>query len=43
MSAVPQQRMNAEQFLAWAGDAEGRFELVDGEVLAQAASAFRKS
>lgn len=37
MSAIPQQRMNAEQFLAWAGGAEGRFELVDGEVLAQPA------
>jgi Uma2 family endonuclease len=37
MSAIPQQRMSAEQFLAWAGGVEGRFELVDGEVLAQAA------
>jgi Uma2 family endonuclease len=37
MSAIPQRRMNAEQFLAWACGSEGRFELVDGEVLAQAA------
>ena len=37
MSAQPQQRMNVEEFLSWSERQEGRFELVDGMVYAQAA------
>lgn len=36
MEAIPQQRMNVDEFLAWAEGVEGRYELVDGEVFAQA-------
>ena len=37
MSEIPQQRMSAEEFLAWAENVPGRYELVAGEVFAQAA------
>jgi Uma2 family endonuclease len=37
MSAIPEKRMSAEEFLAWAECAVGRYELLDGEVFAQAA------
>jgi len=37
MGEIPQQRMSAEEFLAWAENAPGRYELVAGEVFAQAA------
>lgn len=36
MSAIPEKRMTAEEFLAWAEGLPGRYELVDGFVLAQA-------
>ena len=34
MVAQPKPRMNVDEFLAWAEDRPGRFELVDGEVFA---------
>lgn len=34
MVAQPKLRMNVDEFLAWAEDRPGRFELVDGEVFA---------
>lgn len=37
MIALPQQRMTAEEFLAWSESRPGRYELADGEVFAQAA------
>jgi len=37
MSEIPQQRMSAEEFLAWAESVPGRYELVAGEIFAQAA------
>lgn len=37
MTALPQRRMTAEEFLVWSESAPGRYELVDGEVVAQAA------
>lgn len=37
MTALPKERMTVEEFLAWSGDQPGRYELVDGEVVAQAA------
>ncbi len=37
MSALPQQRMSVEEYLAWSKAQAGRFELVDGLVYAQAA------
>jgi len=37
MSAIPEKRMGAEEFLAWAEGVPGRYELVDGEIFAQAA------
>jgi Uma2 family endonuclease len=37
MTALPQQRMTVEEFLAWSEGQPGRYELVDGEVFAQAA------
>ncbi len=36
MSVLPQTRLSAEEFLAWAEGRPGRYELVDGEVFAQA-------
>jgi Uma2 family endonuclease len=36
MSALPQQKFTAEEFLAWSEGRPGRYELVDGEVYAQA-------
>ena len=30
MSAIPERRMNVDEFLSWAGDREGRCELFDG-------------
>lgn len=36
MSAVPKTRFTAEEFLAWNEGRPGRYELVDGEVFAQA-------
>ncbi|HEY8067206.1 MAG TPA: Uma2 family endonuclease [Methylosinus sp.] len=36
MSALPKTRMTAEEFVAWAEAQPGRYELVDGEVFAQA-------
>jgi Uma2 family endonuclease len=36
MSALPKQQMTVEEFLAWSEGQPGRYELVDGEVLAQA-------
>jgi Uma2 family endonuclease len=32
MSALPKARMNVDEFLAWAGEQTGRYELVDGVV-----------
>lgn len=37
MAALPQQRMTVEEYLAWSEGQEGRYELVDGEIFAQAA------
>ena len=37
MTALPQTRMTAEEFLAWSEGQPGRYELADGEVIAQAA------
>jgi Uma2 family endonuclease len=37
MSAIPEKRMTAEEFIAWAESLPERYELVDGRVLAQAA------
>jgi Uma2 family endonuclease len=37
MTALPQTRMTAEEFLAWSQGQPGRYELADGEVIAQAA------
>ena len=37
MSASPKNRLTAEEFLAWSERREGRYELIDGEVVAQAA------
>jgi Uma2 family endonuclease len=37
MAAVPKTHLTAEEFLAWAEEQPGRYELVDGEVFAQAA------
>ncbi|HEX8417213.1 MAG TPA: Uma2 family endonuclease [Methylobacterium sp.] len=34
MSVQPKARMNVDEFLAWAGDRPGRYELLDGEVYA---------
>ncbi len=36
MSLQPRKSMSVEQFLAWARETFGRYELVDGEVVAQA-------
>ncbi len=36
MSALPKQRMSAEEFLAWSQTQAGRFELAGGEIFAQA-------
>ncbi len=36
-TTVPRQRMSVEEFLAWSEGQEGRYELVDGLVYAQAA------
>lgn len=36
MSAVAKPKMTAEEFVVWAEAQQGRYELVDGEVLAQA-------
>ena len=36
MSEVPSARMTVDEFLAWAEDRPGRYELVDGRVLAMA-------
>lgn len=36
MSAVPKTKMTAEEFVVWAEAQQGRYELVDGEVFAQA-------
>jgi Uma2 family endonuclease len=36
-SSLPQQRMSVEEFLAWSESQEGRYELVDGVIYAQAA------
>ncbi|HEY8162220.1 MAG TPA: Uma2 family endonuclease, partial [Methylocystis sp.] len=37
MSALPKNRMTVEEYLAWSESQEGRYELVDGVVYAQAA------
>lgn len=37
MSALPKHRMTVEEYLAWSQGQEGRHELVDGEIFAQAA------
>jgi Uma2 family endonuclease len=37
MSAFPQDRMSVEDYLAWSEATEGRYELIDGKVVAQAA------
>ena len=37
MSAIPKERMNVEEFLAWSESAPGRYELLDGQIFAQAA------
>lgn len=37
MSVLPQTKLSAEEFIAWAEGRPERFELVDGEVFAQAA------
>ena len=37
MSAIPKDRMTVEEFLSWSERAPGRYELVDGEIFAQAA------
>ncbi|MGJ0391760.1 MAG: Uma2 family endonuclease [Methylocystis sp.] len=37
MSALPKDRMSVEEYLAWSESQEGRYELVDGVVYAQAA------
>ena len=34
MSQVPSPRMNVDEFLVWAEGQPGRYELVDGEVIA---------
>jgi Uma2 family endonuclease len=36
MSAIPEKRMTAEEFIAWAERLPERYELIDGRVLAQA-------
>ncbi|MBY6241128.1 Uma2 family endonuclease [Methylosinus sp. Sm6] len=37
MNAVPKEKMTAEEFVVWAEAQQGRYELMDGEVYAQAA------
>ncbi len=37
MNAIPKERMTAEEFIAWEEGVPGRYELVDGEIFAQAA------
>ena len=37
MSAIPKERMTVEEFLAWLERSPGRYELVDGQIFAQAA------
>jgi len=37
MSAIPEKRMTAEEFIVWEEGVAGRYELVDGMVIAQAA------
>jgi Uma2 family endonuclease len=39
MTALPKTRMTVDQYLAWARDVPGRFELVDGEVYAMSPEA----
>jgi Uma2 family endonuclease len=34
MTALPKTRLTVDQYLAWAEDNPGRYELVDGEVFA---------
>jgi Uma2 family endonuclease len=36
MTAIPKERMTAEEFLAWSQGAPGRYELLGGQVFAQA-------
>ncbi len=37
MNAIPKERMTAEEFVAWEEGVPGRYELVDGQIFAQAA------
>jgi Uma2 family endonuclease len=37
MNAIPKERMTAEEFVAWEESVPGRYELVDGQIFAQAA------
>ena len=37
MNAIPKERMTAEEFIAWEEGVPGRYELVDGQIFAQAA------
>ena len=39
MSALAKQKMTVDEFLAWAGTHEGRYELIEGEVFAMTRSA----
>jgi Uma2 family endonuclease len=47
MNAVPKARMSVDEYLAWAGDQPGRYELLDGAIVAMspegAAHAERKA
>jgi Uma2 family endonuclease len=47
MTAVPKARMSVDEYLAWAGDQPGRYELLDGAIVAMspegAAHAERKA
>jgi Uma2 family endonuclease len=47
MTAVPKARMSVDEYLAWAGDQPGRYELLDGAIMAMspegAAHAERKA